>query len=245
MKQLFHLCSTWQQQQWGEKRCIRLPVSVLVHWAASPAFSSAPVKLPWQQSERSGWGMAKRNVQWWSGRKLQKESIQWVPSLHGKNVYKSGMWPDPNNNLLRACLPRHNAAESKVRLSNMAAYVPNLFPFLTQPLFSTDERATLEFFFFPQPDLIVISLSLVWHCDAFSYLIRTSGTPGVPVMPEEQWFARKNETSTFFEKCDSCSDTSTPAWKFKWRSVFGSLLTKNKTKTKKKRLHCWRCNQFF
>lgn len=81
MKQLFHLCSTWQQYQW--KRCIRPPFSVLFQWAASPAFPQ-PVKLPWQQSEQSGWGMAKRNVQWWSGRKLQKESIQWVPSLYEK-----------------------------------------------------------------------------------------------------------------------------------------------------------------
>lgn len=39
------------------------------------------VKLPWQQSECSGWG--KRNVPWWSGRKLQKESIQWV-STYGR-----------------------------------------------------------------------------------------------------------------------------------------------------------------
>lgn len=46
-----------------------------------------------------------------------------------KNVYKSGMWPDPNNNILRACLERHNAFQSKVQLSNMATYVLNPFFF--------------------------------------------------------------------------------------------------------------------
>lgn len=81
MKQLLHLCGTWQQQQW--KRCIRLPFSVLFHWAASPAFLQ-PVKLPWQQSEQSSWGTVKSNVQWWSVRKLLKESIQWLPSLGDK-----------------------------------------------------------------------------------------------------------------------------------------------------------------
>lgn len=144
-----------------------------------------------------------------------------------KNVYKSGMWPDPNNNLLRACLPRHNAAESKVRLSNTAAFVLNLFLFSLNH-FSAPTTTQSCRFFFPQPDLIVISLSLAWHCDAFSFLIRKEGTQGVPVVPEEQCFTRKKWDIHLLEKCDTYSDTSTPAWKWKWRSVFGSLLTKKK-----------------
>lgn len=159
MKQLFHLCSTWQQHHW--KRCIRVTFSVQSHWAASSAFSQT-VKLPWQHSEQSGWGIAERNVQWWSGRKLQKESIQWVPTLHEKRFYKSGRWPDPNNNLLRACLPRHNALQSKVQLSNMATILLNpFFFFSSQPLSqpsSAVNRTSLVLF------LLTLSIFLYhWH----------------------------------------------------------------------------------
>lgn len=94
MKQLLHLCGTWQQQQW--KRCIRLPFSVLFHWAASPAFLQ-PVKLPWQQSEESSWGTVKRNVQWC---KEITKGINSATSLpRWQNVYNSGKWPGLNSNL--------------------------------------------------------------------------------------------------------------------------------------------------
>lgn len=47
------------------------------------------------------------------------------PSM--KNVYKSGKWPDTNNNLLKACLPAHNALQSQVVLGNTVA--PAIKPF--------------------------------------------------------------------------------------------------------------------
>lgn len=63
-----------------------------------------------------------------------------------KNVYKSGRWPDPNNNLLRACLPRHNALHSKVELSVMATSLLNPF-----------------FFFFDHyPKIAALSITWPW-----------------------------------------------------------------------------------
>lgn len=164
LNQLFQLCGTWQQHFW--KRSIRLPFSVRFQWAASPAFSQ-PVKLPRQQSEQSGRGIVKRNVQWWSGRKLQKESIQWVPSLHEKkNVYKSGRWPEPNNSLLKACLPRHNALQSQEELSNMATSAQNpFFHSATNPTQTCCQPHNLGAF---SADLICMSLSLPWDWSSLS-----------------------------------------------------------------------------
>lgn len=162
MKQLFHLCGTWQQQQW--KRCIRLPLCVLFHWAASPAFLQ-PVKLPWQQSGQSGWGMVKRNVQWRSVRKLQKESIQWLPALHEKMSINQASG-QALTATLRACLPRHNAIKSKVQLSNMATFALNfsfLFSLSHFPNTAVHDLAAFS------ADLILISSWLARDCDALSY----------------------------------------------------------------------------
>lgn len=169
MKQLFHLCSTWQQQQWGKGvsgyLCLFSFTEQLLQPFPQPPSSclgnnQSGVAEAWRGEMYSGGvvGNYKRN-----------QFNEFLPPW--KNVYKSGMWPDPNNNLLRACLPRHNAAESKVRLSNTAAFVLNLFLFSLNH-FSAPTTTQSCRFFFPQPDLTVISLSLAWHCDAFSFLIR-------------------------------------------------------------------------
>lgn len=82
-----------------------------------------------------------------------------MSSLHEKNVYKSGRWPEPNNNLLRACLPRHNALQSKRELSNMAtsARNPYFYHSTANPTQQCCQLHNLDAF---STDLICKSLSL-------------------------------------------------------------------------------------
>lgn len=155
-----------------------------------------------------------------------------------KNVYKSGMWPDPNNNLLRACLPRHNAAESKVRLSNTAAFVLNLFLFSLNHFSAPTTTQSCRFFF---PSLTLLSCLYHWHdiVMLFHSLSESKARKEFLSCQRSSVSLGKKWDIHLLEKCDTYSDTSTPAWKWKWRSVFGSLLTK------KKRPHSRRCNHFF
>lgn len=143
-----------------------------------------------------------------------------------KNVYKSGRWPGPNNNLLKACLPRHNASQSAVQPGNMATSLlnPLLFPHST----------TLPTHQCCQPrDLAAFSR---WPCPYYFitgtrlgrfFIHRIRGKAKRSVMPDEQCFVPKGRHLPF-EKCDTYSDTTTPAWKWKWRLICLLLFTDKK-----------------
>lgn len=133
MKQLFNLCSTWQQHHW--KRCIRVPFSVLFQWAASPAFPQ-PIKLPWQQSEWLRHGEEKCTVVEWKEITKGINSMSSLPAW--KNVYKSGRWLDPNNNLLRAMA---QYITEWVRTQKYDHFCTKSFPF--QPLSQHSSAVTL------------------------------------------------------------------------------------------------------
>lgn len=115
-----------------------------------------------------------------------------------KNVYKSGMWPDPNNNLLRACLPRHNAAESKVRLSNTAAFVLNLFLFSLNHFSAPTTTQSCRFFF---PSLTLLSCLYHWHdiVMLFHSLSESKARKEFLSCQRSSVSLGKNETSTFWK----------------------------------------------
>lgn len=82
-----------------------------------------------------------------------------MSSLHEKKMSINQAEPEPNNNLLRACLPRHNALQSKRELSNMATSARNPFFFhsTANPTQQCCQLHNLDAF---STDLICMSLSL-------------------------------------------------------------------------------------
>lgn len=192
MKQLLHRRGAWQQHQW--KRSIRLPLSVLSHWAASPAFLQ-PIKLPWQQSEARGCGMAWGNAQWLCVRKLQKGSIQWPPPLW-KKCQKMRPSSQASRATLKACLPRHSATTSKEYLDKTATLVP-FFIHLT--ILQTQQCCHNHNFGPFSADFILLSLSFAWDCDALLYIKSCKACRDFCSSPNSLFYPGH----LLFEKCDT------------------------------------------
>lgn len=137
-----------------------------------------------------------------------------------KNVYKSGRWPDPNNNLLRACLPRHNALQSKAQPRNMATSLLNPVPFFHFPKTAVPSTTWPCCLF----RCLTLSIFLYqWHEIAslfFFTLYSRQSMPGFAVMPQEQSVSFQKETSTFWKM-----------WHLFWHDHAGM-------KAKKWRLNC-------
>lgn len=112
-----------------------------------------------------------------------------------KNVYKSGRWPDPNNNLLRACLPRHNALQSQGGLSNMAAPALNPFFFFHPTIISTRQCSQTRDLVAFSADLIHIYSSVAWDWEFCPVAYSSQSLPVFSVMPEQQSVSFRKETS--------------------------------------------------
>lgn len=150
MKQLLH---------WS----IRLPLSVLSHWAASSAFRQ-PIKLPWQQSEVRGCGMAWRNAQWLCGN-YKRNQFSDLP-LCGKNVYK---WDQVARLQEQPWKPVcQGAAQRQAKNTLIKRQLLHLFFHLT--ILQTQQCCHNHNFGPFSANFILLSLSFAWDCDAVLYI---------------------------------------------------------------------------
>ncbi len=197
MKQLFHLCSTWQRHHW--KKVYQATALCSVSLSSFSSLSLArQAALATIRAEWLSHGEEKCTVVEWKEITKGINSMSSLPPW--KNVYKSGRWPDPNNNLLRACLPRHNAFQSKVQLSNMATSILNPFFFFFHPnTFSQHSSAvnhmTLVLFL-----LTLFLFNYHWHeIGMLFHIISEARLARIVCNARRAVFHSKKETSTFWK----------------------------------------------